>query len=411
MKNSPTSSNSKVHTTWVVALISGFILLLGTMFFTSLQPNNSQLLQNSSLLKNTLPKAQPYAVEGALCGDGSPARMDITNRTGSTNLLIYLDGGGACFSEKTCGCSNEKCTGSGDDGKGTTPMSAPSADKSLSVGDWNNGGDIGSAAPWNPMNNQNFSVAEIAYCTGDLFSGNKTTDYSTDPAIHEYVNHYGSRNLELFLAKLKQMYPNPTKLVFAGGSAGGDGVAINIQLVKKYFPSPTSIYAIGDSGLPFAPGKDRNGLWTQDYPADVLKTAFSVWGIENTQVGQSIQAGEDGVKDVADIVRYNGKQYPDVRYAFLSEWNDFMMTGVASMMKSPNSDTAVANVMRKVKANRDADNSSSTKFFYIPGNGHVLLNLPNARPFSTYKTTGITLKQWLSNMINDSSDWNDVIVQ
>src|SRR5438876_4574074 len=50
-------------------------------------------------------------VEGAVCGDGSQTGFQYICRTGSTAgpLLVYLEGGGACFGGDTCNCPGGDC--------------------------------------------------------------------------------------------------------------------------------------------------------------------------------------------------------------------------------------------------------------------------------------------------------------
>lgn len=348
---------------------------------------------------------EPIRVSGTVCGDGTQPRMDVTFRQGAKNLLIYLDGGGACWDAATCGCSRGTCGGASKGG--TTALSALPLTQKLAIGDWTNGAGIGKFAADNPVNNAAFNVVEIEYCTGDVFMGNRVADYSPKPGVeHDIVNHAGYQNLDLFLRRIVQIFPLTRKVIFAGSSAGGIGVAANLRQARRYFPS-SSLYAIGDSGLPISPGQAQDGSWSLDYPADNLQKALTSWGEEKTSLVSGVQPGPDGVIDITDMVRFNGKTFPDVRYGFISEWHDAVMTSFASALQSTNSGSAVGDVMTRVKQNRDADGVLQSHFFFLPGDTHSLLN--NPRPVDSYVAGGITLRTWLRQMIGDAAEWNDAI--
>ena len=48
------------------------------------------------------------SVPGSTCRDGSPAGYFIENSDESNELLIFLEEGGACFNDQTCGLNPSK---------------------------------------------------------------------------------------------------------------------------------------------------------------------------------------------------------------------------------------------------------------------------------------------------------------
>src|SRR5580698_1622072 len=73
-------------------------------------------------------------IQGAMCRDGSATGIGVNVVPGSTKVMIFLEGGGACFNSITCSMNPkafseadfDACTGSGDAGGGSTICGAPS---------------------------------------------------------------------------------------------------------------------------------------------------------------------------------------------------------------------------------------------------------------------------------------------
>lgn len=86
------------------------------------------------------------AIPGAKCRDGSATGIGVRLQEGATNTMVYLEGGGACFSPGTC-AANRASFGASDfasrvaGGTQTDPVSLNegifSTDASNPVGRWN----------------------------------------------------------------------------------------------------------------------------------------------------------------------------------------------------------------------------------------------------------------------------------
>ena len=109
-------------------------------------------------------------VQGAMCRDGSATGFGVSANPASKNLMIYLEGGGACFNALTCGL-NAKSFSESDFNACVTGSSAASCATSPSIA----GGGAGifdRTDATNPMADWNFVY--VPFCTGDVHAGDKT---------------------------------------------------------------------------------------------------------------------------------------------------------------------------------------------------------------------------------------------
>lgn len=144
----------------------------------------------------------------------------MTTRSGSSNeLIIFLEGGGACTSLL---CQ-------------ATPVALP---------DMPRFGVLNPAANSNPA--RNFNVAYLPYCDGSIFSGDTVIDTNDDDVIDRY--HHGLKNLSASIDVIVSTFPAPSRILLTGNSAGGFGTDYMLPLVRKLYPD-TPIDLINDSGV------------------------------------------------------------------------------------------------------------------------------------------------------------------
>jgi hypothetical protein len=170
-------------------------------------------------------------VDGARCGNGGDVGV-ATNRGSSDRLVIYLEGGGACWDQFTCGNGFASFVSSG------IPQSTITQITSLSVGIFNRGdGDSPFGAD---------SFAYVPYCTGDVHGG-------TNPDTPWGVAHVGGDNLDVMLPRILATFPAAREVVLAGTSAGGYGVGMNIEKLAGLLPDGVGLTALMDSSIPLPP--------------------------------------------------------------------------------------------------------------------------------------------------------------
>jgi hypothetical protein len=185
------------------------------------------------------------SVPGAFCADGSTTGIGVNTSKGSDKLLIYLEGGGACWDFNTCFILQ---TASNLTGYGQAEFGAAEFGNGLFARD----------DPGNPFKGDNFVY--LPYCTGDVHSGNRMTSYSSDAGT-QTLHHVGYTNVQADLVFLQKTFTGVKRLTLAGTSAGGYGALFNYTQVKAAFPS-AGAYLVADGSPPLRPPYFTNA-WYQ----------------------------------------------------------------------------------------------------------------------------------------------------
>lgn len=159
-----------------------------------------------------------YEIEGTTCLDGSTAGFGINYNPDSSDVMIYLDGGGACFTDACDGMWGASSFGSPTDGIFSRTNEA------------------------NPV--RDFTMIEVLYCTGDIYAGD--ADVELGGRVRSFR---GYRNIERFLQHLVPSVP-AERVLLTGSSAGGFGAAVNAYQVAKAYGEDVEVVVIDDAGPP-----------------------------------------------------------------------------------------------------------------------------------------------------------------
>lgn len=180
------------------------------------------------------------------CRDGSPAGIGVNLSAGSQKLMIYLEGGGACFDAQTCSQNPAKVGSKMPGGAGVfdrTKLENP-------VRDWN--------------------FVYVPYCSGDVHMGE--AEDVTIPGVTGPQQFLGRRNLQAFLNRLVPTLPKAEQVLLTGVSAGGFGAAANNEFVQWAFGS-VPVTMIDDSGPAFS---------NKFLPTCLTDKYRMYWGLEKT---------------------------------------------------------------------------------------------------------------------------------
>jgi hypothetical protein len=171
-------------------------------------------------------------VDGVICRDGSATGYALRLQPGATNLMIFLQGGGACYSPSSCS-DNPAHFGESDFATWTTGTGAQ--------------GILNDQNAANPV--KDWNVAYVPYCTGDLHAGSKTNGAAPDvPGTQQFV---GYQNIKKILAALKVQFPEPSRILLGGESAGGFGTVLNYAQTARTWPT-VPVALLDDSGPLFS---------------------------------------------------------------------------------------------------------------------------------------------------------------
>lgn len=164
--------------------------------------------------------------EGTICSDGSAYSFYVHRgrEFGGRNLLIYFQGGGACWSDATCNAR-----------VGLYRPNLNQVDPARERGIF----DFANAE--NPF--RNYSVVFVPYCTGDVHLGRRTVTYAAGkPEFH----HNGFNNA---MAALRWTFANvtsPQSIFVAGGSAGAMASPFYAGRIGDHY-NEARVVQLGDS--------------------------------------------------------------------------------------------------------------------------------------------------------------------
>lgn len=314
----------------------------------------------------------PFA--DSMCGTGTPTGIGIHPTTGSTRLLIYLQGGGVCIDQPSC--LGPMPSASHFDGFGPTEFDE------FKIG----GGAVG---PFDRADTENpfhdFSYVFVPYCTGDVHAGNKVSV--------DNLHFVGHANLEAFLKRIVPTFPALDQVVLTGTSAGGFGAMYNFYTVQKAF-EPVPAVLIDDSG-PFLPLAATPELLA-------LKAFF---GLADT-----IPPGCDACLDstlpdagLHQLIPYYAQTFPGHRGSLISSLQDQTIVGNFSM------EPAELETALNTLADETVPLNPDFRVYYLTGNHHVWLFGGDAGDsLSDVVSNNVTLATFLRQQIEGDAAWASV---
>ncbi len=305
------------------------------------------------------------------CGDGSTTGIGV-NPGDSSNVLVFLEGGGACWSYESCFVTRSIAT----DG----PFGSVEFAVVASVTFQHSVLDRDDLA--NPF--RDWSLVYVPYCTGDVHAGNNVMLYQDPQGVTRPFHHVGHQNVQAFLKRLAATFPSPGKLVVSGTSAGGFGAVTNFHTFRTLWPTG-QLYLIDDSGPPLqgSEAADRIGFFDQSWSIYQTLDPFC----------------PDCRQDLSNGFVALSAKYPGDRMALLSYERDSVIPSFFSM----STDLFVARLTGTAQV---IDPLPSTRYFLFGGTAsdghsdHTLLRSPGS-----FALDGVGLWDFIAQQVNDGSDW------
>ena len=291
-------------------------------------------------------------VEGARCRDGSETGFLLRLNGNVRKLVVYFQGGGACFNESTC-ASNP---------------SAFSAENAEQAGSRLNQAIFDDSSPDNPV--ADWNVAYFPYCTGDIFIGTQESVNVPGVGAQDFV---GAHNVEIFTERLARRFALRTdRVLVTGSSAGGFGAAFSFPVIADRFPQAQTDL-LDDSGPLFASGDALAPC--------LLELWLDLWGDAIVSVCPECSPTEDGIFGWS---RYLTQTYPSSRFALASFTEDLVIRSFlgfgedncSSQNAMPISSDVYTNALINFRRDMPAWGT-----YYVDGAFHTFLLLT-----STYET-------------------------
>ncbi|MBF5044775.1 hypothetical protein FGE12_20420 [Aggregicoccus sp. 17bor-14] len=189
---------------------------------------------------------EKVALPGTQCGNGSQYKFFI-RRTGSPNVLFFLEGGGACWDYDTCSGRAGILGAANPNGIADDYMKQFTAKYVSPI--------VNGADPGLPLRSRtdlvtkDWNIVYLPYCTGDVHIGNSSVTY-TDPTGAQPPlawKHNGYNNTIAAANYARSQFPNVQKLLVTGYSAGGTATSSAYYFIRRAL-NPARGYLLNDSG-------------------------------------------------------------------------------------------------------------------------------------------------------------------
>lgn len=322
--------------------------------------------------------------DGPMCMRGAPFTVSVRDEASSEDLLVFLQGGGACWSAFCLAVTS-------------APRGIPA-------------GDLLRPGPENPLSG--WDVLYVPYCDGSLFAGDRDVDEDGDDAPDRF--HRGLANLSAALTMGYQHFRAPRRVVLAGSSGGGFGTILAAFLVRYVYPD-VPLLVLNDAGV---------GVARSDDPSFVA-TIIDDFGARDFVPDDCAGCTEDG--HVTDLVDYLLDRDPNVRVAAISSHYDYVISEVFLMTPAADFQASLATETDALHA----EHPDAYRRFLYAGAAHTALlgdvtgiigrdiasvELPDdtsvlsgleLESIATATVDGVVLRDWIAAMLAGGPEWTD----
>lgn len=303
---------------------------------------------------------------GNVCADGSQTGFAYNMHQGASELLIYFDGGGACWDTNSCFTNPSAAYLNGYNNATFQANSRPALEQQILL------------TSRDPARNNPWAAAHhvfVPYCTGDIHGGNAVVTYPGAPAP---INHHGYANFQTILQVVASSVPSMSNIWITGTSAGCFGATMNYISAKKAWPwSRTHLIADSCATTPgFLNTKPQWNLQqpsTSDCPK-CQRGEFNTWLPALSLANRYSRFGAMFYQTDSTLPGFFG-----------DSWDDF------------------AGIIKNYFANITATPTNQAKTFTDPHTQHGVLY-----QISPVSVTGVPLYSWLANMKNLRSVFKSV---
>ncbi|GAB3270230.1 pectin acetylesterase-family hydrolase [Parahaliea aestuarii] len=300
------------------------------------------------------------------CADGSPYRFYV-RRADSERVMLFFNGGGACWSAETCDPAANPA-----DGRFLYRMAAGA--------DWGNdprqlGGAFDLDNPENPF--RDWTQVFAAYCTGDVHLGTADHTYTTADGGELVIAHRGRINAQAVLEYTYGAFPAARTLLVSGASAGAISSPYFAAEVAGHYPDAQVIqFAGGGGGYRMPPPES---LWRN-------------WSVFR-DLPEWLQA-QDYREDTTGLVDWYlaaAAAYPAIRFHQYDNAYDQVQDMFQGLLGYP------APLLPGLDANRAELEKALPHFrsYTAPGTFHTLLRYPE---LYSRETSGVRALDWVRDL-------------
>jgi hypothetical protein len=331
----------------------------------------------------TTPKTWEYVpIPGAQCMNGTPTGIGVNLGT-SGEVVMYMEGGGACFNTETCKHVAH-------------PAGWDAAQFPVNIGPYNIG-IFDRLDDSNPFRNATFIF--VPYCTGDVHSGSK-------PDGTDGRKFVGYQNVGLYLDYLIPKSPDVKRVILTGSSAGGFGALMNYDRTQTAW-GDTPVLLLDDSGPPLG----------DQFLAPCLQKMFrDAWNLDAALPANCTACRQADGGGLLAALGYLADAHPDRRMALVSSTRDgtirsFYGYGYPDCVAGAEGFPMPEDVFEQGMTDlRDHALATHPNFrVYNKDSGEHVWLLYEVETVSPHKDgSGKILGDWLDEMLDPDSDWKSV---
>jgi hypothetical protein len=305
-------------------------------------------------------------IPGTSCGNGSPTGIGVNPGDGP-GLLVFLNGGGACFDHLSCFVAQIAGPGS----FGRTDFEALATARFP-------GSILDRSDPLNPY--RSLSLVFVPYCTGDVHGGDNVVDYPDTSGGTRRWHHVGRANVKVMLPWIQAAFPSPSPLVVSGSSAGGFGALVNYDAFRVALPAADAVL-VDDSGPPLVGG---------DISPALLAAWIAAWRIDLAVAPICLEC----LVDMSKLFPTLARRYPQDRLALLSSTQDGVIRAFFGYLDGSAFEAAIGRLELVLEPIPGA------RYFVVPGTSHTMLPTP-----ASFTSSGVELRSWLGQQLAGDGAW------
>ena len=337
------------------------------------------------------------ATHSASCSGypGTDSTFQFYTRKGkSPNLVVYFEGGGACWDSETCTYPDGKLSA------GAPQYFAASLATSQHPADLH--GMFNLSRSDNPV--KDWNMVYVPYCTADLHAGATTRTYDnvghpvyTSLPASFPIRHNGHSNTMVVLDWVRRNVTSPQRVLVAGSSAGGYGASIQFPWLRQLYPlAQINVLADASQGVT-TPTWDQStpgrGSWSLRLPA--WADSIGMVNISGSELLR-LAAQSDPLAKVAQFTTVADQ----VQAAYYGEIKQrYGPGGSCADLTQDWSRQSVGTISSY------ANTVANYRHYLAAGNYHTILTGTN---FYTERSAGPTFNTWLSSMLDSRDSWRNV---
>jgi hypothetical protein len=295
--------------------------------------------------------------KGTACADGTPYQFYV-KRGAKDKLVVFFNGGGACWSPETCNPKAERAVY-------LSSMAAPSNDPK----NWK--GIFDQTETKNPF--VGWTMIAVSYCTADSHIGSRRVTYEL--AGQKFaIEHKGWNNAQAALRWTFKNYTAPKTVFVTGSSAGAIAAPFHVGTVAKQYPK-ARVTMLGDAA--------------GAYRAAAIPAIFKSWGVEDISPTW-MRALNGRPLNTETFFKINATAFPNVPQAQYSTAADDVQ---GMFLKLLGESETVEAAMRANLTELHAE-IPSFRTYLAPGPSHTILQTPG---FYGTRVEGMPLSQWVDD--------------